>query len=96
MARIAGAAGLTAYGGDMFESGLGHLAGTHMIAATPEITLGCEFYQATYYLREDILEQPFPIREGHVIVPDSPGLGGRPDADRIARYRVAYSAGGAT
>ena len=39
----------------MFEAGLAHLAGAHMIAATPEITLGCEFYQARYYLTEDIL-----------------------------------------
>ena len=67
VARMAAAAGLTAYGGDMFEAGLAHLAGTHMIAATPEITLGCEFYQAEWYLEEDILEDPlpFPRRSGH-------------------------------
>ena len=35
VARIAAAHGLSAYGGDMFEAGLAHLAGTHMIAATP-------------------------------------------------------------
>ena len=52
----AGNPGLMAYGGDMFEAGLAHLAGTHMIAATPEISLGCEFYQASYFLKEDILE----------------------------------------
>ncbi|MEM9431856.1 MAG: enolase C-terminal domain-like protein, partial [Pseudomonadota bacterium] len=56
VARLADAAGLSAYGGDMFETGLGHLAGAHMIAATPEIGLGCEFYQSRYYLSEDILE----------------------------------------
>ena len=66
---------MSAYGGDMFEAGLAHLAGTHMIAATPEITLGCEFYQAGYFLREDILETPFPVADGQVLVPDGPGLG---------------------
>lgn len=88
VARMAAAAGMTAYGGDMFESGLAHLAGAHMIAATPEIGLGCEFYQARYYLAEDILEQPFPCTGGVVTVPDAPGLGIRPDAaklDRMAR-----------
>ncbi len=81
--------GLTAYGGDMFESGLAHLAGTHMIAATPEITLGCEFYQAKYYLAEDILEEPLVYENGHVVVPTGPGLGHRPDRDKLNHYRVA-------
>ena len=88
VARIAAANGLTAYGGDMFEAGLAHLAGTHMIAATPEITLGCEFYQAEYFLKEDILEERFPVENGQVIVPDAPGLGLRPDLDKLDHYAV--------
>lgn len=89
VARIAAVHGLTAYGGDMFEAGLAHLAGTHMIAATPEITLGCEFYQAAYFLVEDILEQPFRIKNGQVIVPTEPGLAGRPDVGKLDHYAVA-------
>ncbi|WP_171235843.1 enolase C-terminal domain-like protein [Ruegeria sp. HKCCA6837] len=89
VARIAAAHGLTAYGGDMFEAGPAHLAGTHMIAATPEITLGCEFYQASYFLKEDILEEPFQIRNGQVCVPDGPGLGGKPDLDKLNHYAVS-------
>ncbi|WP_420586989.1 enolase C-terminal domain-like protein [Ruegeria sp.] len=89
VARIAAAHGLSAYGGDMFESGLAHLAGVHMIAATPEITLGCEFYQASYFLKEDILEEPFRVENGQVVVPDRPGLGGRPDAGKLDHYTVA-------
>lgn len=85
-AELAARNGLTAYGGDMFEAGLAHLAGTHMIAATPAITLGCEFYQARYFLREDILESPFPCDGGVVSVPDGPGLGLRPDADKLNYY----------
>ncbi len=89
VARIAAAHGLTAYGGDMFEAGLAHLAGTHMIAATPEITLGCEFYQASYFLKEDILESPFQVSGGQVVVPDAPGLGNRPDVTKLEHYAVA-------
>ncbi|UAB91245.1 muconate cycloisomerase (plasmid) [Ruegeria sp. SCSIO 43209] len=89
VARIAAAHGLTAYGGDMFEAGLAHLAGTHMIAATPEITLGCEFYQASYFLKEDILESPFQVSSGEVVVPDAPGLGNRPDVTKLEQYAVA-------
>jgi len=86
VARMAAAAGMPAYGGDMFEAGLAHLAGTHMIAATPEIGLGCEFYQARYYLAEDILEEPFPCEGGRVQVPDGPGLGIRPDVGKLAFF----------
>jgi muconate cycloisomerase len=86
VARIAAANGLMAYGGDMFEAGLAHLAGTHMIAATPEITLGCEFYQASYFLKEDILEAPFAVENGQVVVPDGPGLGCRPDIGKLDHY----------
>lgn len=88
VARMAGAAGMSAYGGDMFESGLAHLAGTHMIAATPEITLGCEFYQAGYFLAEDILEQPFAVENGAVVVPDGPGLGAVPALDLLNKYAL--------
>lgn len=86
MARITAAHGLSAYGGDMFETGLAHLAGTHMIAATPEITLGCEFYQASYFLAEDILETPFPVSDGAVVVPNAPGLGSTVRADALERF----------
>ncbi len=91
VARMAAANGLMTYGGDMFEAGLAHLAGTHMIAATPEITLGCEFYQAKYFLKEDILETPFQIHDGQVIVPDGPGLGISPDIDKLDHFSIRRS-----
>ncbi len=89
VAQIAGDAGLPAYGGDMFESGLAHLAGVHMIACTANITLGCEFYHATYYLNEDLLTQPFPIEAGEVLVPNDPGLGMEIDLSRLEKYSRA-------
>lgn len=88
VAEMAAAAGLSAYGGDMFETGLAHLAGVHMIAASPGITLGCEFYQARYYLARDLLAEPFPISGGAVRVPDGPGLGATPDPDALARLAL--------
>jgi muconate cycloisomerase len=85
---ICEAAGIACYGGDMFETGIAHLAGTHMIAATPNISLGCEFYQAKYFLERDLLAEPFPIENGRVIVPRTPGLGIRVDEDRVRHYAV--------
>ncbi len=89
VATMAANQGLGVYGGDMFEAGIAHLAGTHLIAATRAIDLGCEFYQARYYLKEDILETPFPCNGGHVQVPDTPGLGIRPDLDKLDHYNIA-------
>ena len=91
VAKLAVEHGLSAYGGDMFEAGLAHLAGAHMIAATPEISLGCEFYQAKYFLREDILETPFPCEGGSVTVPSGPGLGIRPELAKLNRYAKVKS-----
>ena len=88
VAAICEAAGIACYGGDMFETGIAHLAGTHMIAATPNISLGCEFYQATYFLERDLLAEPFPVRDGRVVVPRTPGLGARVDEDRLHHYAI--------
>jgi muconate cycloisomerase len=88
VSAICEAAGLACYGGDMFETGIAHLAGTHMIAATPNISLGCEFYQATYFLERDLLAEPFPVKNGRVIVPTAPGLGIKVDEDRVRHYAV--------
>jgi len=88
VSAIAEAGGIACYGGDMFETGLAHLAGLHMIAATPNISLGCEFYQANYYLAEDLLADPFPVNSGAVVVPRTPGLGIDVDEGRLAGFAV--------
>jgi muconate cycloisomerase len=88
IAAIAAAGGLACYGGDMFETGIACTAGAHLIAATPNISLGCEFYQPNYYLVEDLLAQPFPVKHGQVQVPTAPGLGIEVDEDRLARHQV--------
>jgi len=72
---IADTAGLPGYGGTLWEGGIGLAAGTHLIAATPGISLGCEFYMPHHVLTEDVLEKPVPHRNGQVVVPDGPGLG---------------------
>jgi len=88
IAAIAAAGGLACYGGDMCETGIAGTAGAHMIAATQNISLGCEFYQPLYYLTEDLLAQPFAVRNGKVQVPSGPGLGIEVDEDRLRRYAI--------
>ena len=88
VAAIAHLGGIDVYGGCMFETGIAHAAGAHLMAALPDLHLGCEFYMSSYYLKEDILAEPFPVRDGMVHVPDGPGLGVAVDPDRLAKYRT--------
>ena len=88
VAAIARCGGIDVYGGCMFETGVAHAAGAHLMAALPDLHLGCEFYMATYYVEEDILTEPFPVRNGLVHVPDTPGLGVAVDPDQLAKYRT--------
>ena len=88
VAAIARLGGIDVYGGCMFETGIAHAAGAHLMAALPDLHLGCEFYMSSYYLKEDILAEPFPVRDGMVHVPDGPGLGIAVDPDRLAKYRT--------
>lgn len=89
VAAIARAAGIEIYGGCMFETGLAHAAGAHLMAAVPDLVLQCEFYMATYYAQEDILIDPFPVKSGRVHVPTGPGLGVRVDPDMLTKYAVS-------
>ena len=89
MAAIARAAGIEIYGGCMFETGLAHAAGAHLMAAVPDLVLECEFYMATYYVQEDILKDPFPVKNGRVHVPKGPGLGVEVNPDMLEKYATA-------
>jgi muconate cycloisomerase len=75
MMAIADTAGLPGYGGTLWEGGIALAAGTQMIAATPGISLGCEFYMPHHVLTEDVLETRTPHENGAVVVPGGPGLG---------------------
>lgn len=87
IAAIARAAGIAVYGGCMFETSVAHAAGTHLMAAVPGPHLGCEFYMSTYFATCDLADTPFPAKGGKVHVPKGPGLGIRPDPDKLARFR---------
>ena len=88
VAAIARAAGIDVYGGCMFETGLAHAAGAHLMAAVPDLRLECEFYMATYYAEMDILAEPFPVENGRVIPPTGPGLGVTVDREKLAHVTV--------
>jgi muconate cycloisomerase len=90
IASIAEAAGIAAYGGTMFEGGLAIAAGLHMVAATPNISLGAEFYTSTWVMGAEILKTPIVIEEGSTMVPTGPGLGVEVDEGRVREISVAH------
>ena len=94
IAAIARAAGIEVYGGCMFETSVAHMAGAHLMAAIPDLKLGCEFYMSTYYAEADLGSTPFPVRDGHVYVPTSPGLGTAPEPEMLDRYRTCLLTNG--
>ncbi len=90
IASIAEAAGIAAYGGTMFEGGLAIAAGLHMVAATPNISLGAEFYTSTWVMGVEILKTPIVIEKGSTRVPTGVGLGVEVDEDRVREISTAH------
>ena len=88
ISAIARAAGIEVYGGCMFETSVAHMAGAHLMAAIPDLALGCEFYMSTFYAEADLAQKPFPVADGHVHVPATPGLGVVPDPYMLKHYRT--------
>jgi D-arabinonate dehydratase len=63
------------------------VANLHLAAAMPH-ALYQELHLRTNPLRDELLEQPLQVENGHLVVPDGPGLGIRLNPDTVARYRV--------
>lgn len=89
IANIAGAAGIPAYGGTMYEAGLALSAGIHLVAATPNISLGAEFYTSTFVIGVEILRNPVRLDDGFSHLPLGPGLGVEIDEDALASVTIA-------
>ncbi|MFN0301201.1 MAG: enolase C-terminal domain-like protein [Burkholderiales bacterium] len=89
IAAICGAAGIPCYGGTMFEGGIAIAAGIHLICATPNISLGAEFYTANHVLGIDILENPINLEGGNSHLPAGPGLGVAIDRERLSAITIA-------
>jgi muconate cycloisomerase len=81
------------------EMGIGNAANLHLAAAAPEIILAgtipitstAEIERtktAGHKYLDDIITEPFGYEDGHLIVPNGPGLGIEVDTDKLKKYRV--------
>jgi O-succinylbenzoate synthase len=83
----AGEAGVRAFVGGMLETGVGR-ATAAAVAALPGCTLPTDLGPSSRYLDPDLTEPLVLDADGRLVVPDGPGIGRRPDPDRVADVAV--------
>ncbi|MFD4639032.1 o-succinylbenzoate synthase [Lentzea sp. NPDC058436] len=86
---VCAASGIPVWCGGMLETGLGR-AGNAALAALPNFTLPGDISASDRYYATDITE-PFVLKDGHLEVPDGPGLGVAPLPDVLAAVTTAVS-----
>lgn len=99
VAALCEAAGLPCDINGSLEMGVGNAANLHLAAATPIVTIpgsipitqpaGQEVTRIAgrFYL-DDIVKAPFRYQDGHLLVPEGPGLGVELDEAKVERYRI--------
>ena len=86
-AAIADAAGIPCWHGSGLELGITTMAYVHACAVAKGCTLPSDLLGS--YLREDdLIADPILCEDGHVAVPNEPGLGIELDTDALAKYAV--------
>jgi muconate cycloisomerase len=68
------------------ESSIGTAAAVHLACAVPSIDWGVSLTR--FYLAEDIVKAPVPLRDGTIALPSGPGLGIDVDEAAVERFRV--------
>jgi muconate cycloisomerase len=68
------------------ESSIASAAGIHLACAVPSIDWGVSLTH--FYLAEDLVRRPPPLKNGMVALPAGPGLGIEVDEAAVARWRV--------
>jgi muconate cycloisomerase len=71
----------------MAESSIAASATVALACAAPNIDWGVSITH--FYLAEDIVRHPLPLRDGVVTLPTGPGLGVEIDETAVAKFRVA-------
>jgi muconate cycloisomerase len=99
VAAIAEAAGLPCDVNGSIESGIGNAANLHFAMATPIVELPCvipvtapagrhPYKVGGNYYEDDIVTEPFRVRDGALLSLDKPGLGIDIDRDKLKRFRL--------
>jgi muconate cycloisomerase len=88
LAALAEAAGIPTWHGSGVGLGVSEAAYTHVAAACKAMVLTSDICGETLRV-DDLIREPLPIEDGHVAVPEGPGLGVELDEAAVARFRVS-------
>lgn len=83
---VCAARGVPTFCGGMVETGLGRAANL-ALAALPNFTLPGDISASSRFFARD-LTAPFNLENGHINVPDGPGLGVVPDPEALAEFSL--------
>ncbi|GAA2725673.1 o-succinylbenzoate synthase [Actinocorallia aurantiaca] len=83
---VCAAHGVPVWCGGMLETGVGRAANV-ALAALPNFTLPGDTSASGRYYREDVTE-PFVLEDGHLRVPEGPGLGVVPHEERLREFTL--------
>ncbi len=86
-AYLAEIAGLPVWRGSGLDLGILDASYTHVCAAAPACTLGSDIV-GNFLREDDLIVDPLVYENGHVRVPEGPGLGVELDEDALQRYAV--------
>ncbi len=81
------AAGIPTWHGSGIDLGIAEAAHTHAAAASKSMTLTSDICGEVLRV-DDLIVEPLTIENGHVRVPEGPGLGVELDEDALERFRV--------
>ncbi|NKB66481.1 MAG: hypothetical protein GKR89_05430 [Candidatus Latescibacteria bacterium] len=84
---MAETAGMAIWRGSGLDLGILDASYAHVGAATPACTLGSDIV-GQFMREDDLIVEPLVYENGHVLVPEGPGLDVQLDHDALARYTV--------
>ncbi len=87
LAGMAEAAGIPTWHGSGVGLGVSEAAYAHICAACRSMTLTSDICGETLRI-DDLIQEPLSFADGHVAVPQGPGLGVELDMEAVERYRV--------
>ena len=86
IAEIAAAANIPCHAGTSIEGPVGTAASLHAACATPAVTWGSELF-GPLLMSQELLTTPLHYSDGHLHLPEGPGLGIDLDPEALARFR---------
>jgi muconate cycloisomerase len=79
--------GIKVLHGSTVELSIGTAARAHLLAAMPNVDLPC-YPAGPLVYQEQVVKEKVRYKDGHIVVPDGPGLGVEIDVERLATQRL--------